>query len=178
MELIGFIVGGAICYFVWPPMKMWVFLVTEQCDIPPPNGVKHEEWLQLIAPIKYTEESLGTENRKNWVKRWIDELKHRPGTPEAWLGVLERILSFVAFYVSAPILIAGWFAFKVASKWQVWSHIVQVPKKLGDSEEDLSSLTARYRWSSVLLMRFLIGTLSNVMIGIILAHMLKYYLSP
>ena len=61
--------------------------------------------------------------------------------------------------------VIGWLAFKVASKWQVWSTVVKVPDSIkGVGEPEL--LTARRKWGANLLMRFWIGTLGNLLVGI------------
>lgn len=80
------------------------------------------------------------------------------------IGTLERFFFFGAFWADAPSAIGAWLAFKVASKWQVWSTVVALPDSLADAEQ-LDYVIARRRWSSNLLVTFLVGTLANVMIG-------------
>lgn len=80
------------------------------------------------------------------------------------IGWLERFLFFSAFWVGAPSAIGVWLAFKVASKWEVWSNIVAPPDSLPGIEQ-LDYLIARRRWGSNLLITFLVGTLANVLIG-------------
>ena len=80
------------------------------------------------------------------------------------LGNLERLLFFGAFWIDAPSVVAAWLAFKVASKWNAWTNIISVPKTLSGTNE-LEYLVARRRWGSQLLITFLVGTLSNVIIG-------------
>ena len=80
------------------------------------------------------------------------------------LGNLERLLFFGAFWVDAPSVVAAWLAFKVASKWNAWTNVISVPKTLSGTNE-LEYLVARRRWGSQLLTTFLVGTLSNVIIG-------------
>jgi hypothetical protein len=80
------------------------------------------------------------------------------------LGPLERILYFGALWIDAPELIATWLAFKVASKWNVWINVIAVPKTL-PNVDDLDLLIARRRWGSNVLMTFLIGTASNLVVG-------------
>jgi len=80
------------------------------------------------------------------------------------LGYLERLLFFGAFWIDAPVVIASWLAFKVASNWNAWSNVISVPTKISGIDE-LDYLVARRRWGSQLLMTFLIGTLSNVVTG-------------
>lgn len=80
-----------------------------------------------------------------------------------WIGTVERLLFFLAVIIDAPVLIAAWFAFKVASKWAEWQHIVQVTKG-----EELSLVTRR-NLGNYLFIRFLVGTGSNLVIAILTA---------
>lgn len=82
-----------------------------------------------------------------------------------WLGFFERLISLAAFWMEAYVIIAGWLAFKVASKWEIWRNVIQVPSKL-DEVPDLTYLRARNAWGSWIFTRFLIGTLMNVLIGL------------
>jgi len=80
------------------------------------------------------------------------------------LGKLERLAFFAAFWIDAPIFVGAWLAFKVASKWNAWSNVISVPKTISGIDE-LDYLISRRRWGSQVLMTFLIGTLSNIVIG-------------
>lgn len=80
------------------------------------------------------------------------------------LGYLERFLFFGAFWAEAQIVVGAWLAFKVASKWNAWSNIVAVPQAI-EGLDPIDYLIARRSWGSHLLMTFLIGTLSNLIIG-------------
>jgi hypothetical protein len=82
------------------------------------------------------------------------------------LGLLERFFYLAAFWLEAPILIAGWLAFKVASGWHAWSLILQLPKEL-EGVDQLDYLRARSQLSSWIFHRFLIGTLANILISLI-----------
>lgn len=82
------------------------------------------------------------------------------------LGKLERLAFFGAFWIDAPIFVGAWLAFKVASKWNAWSNVISVPKKISGIDE-LDYVIARRRWGSQVLMTFLIGTLSNIIIGFV-----------
>ena len=84
-----------------------------------------------------------------------------------WIGTVERILFFLAVVIEAPFLIAVWFAFKVASKWVEWQHIVQV----SDKEEELSLVTRRHL-GNYLFNRFIVGTGSNLIVAILAAAIL------
>jgi hypothetical protein len=89
-----------------------------------------------------------------------------------YLGHLERLLFFCAFMAGAEAVVAGWLAFKVASKWNVWTNVVAVPKEL-PGIEPLDYLVARRSWGSHVLMTFLLGTLANVLaafLGVLVAR--------
>jgi hypothetical protein len=77
---------------------------------------------------------------------------------------LERIVFFGAFWAGLESVIAGYLAFKVASKWNAWSNIVAVPKEI-PGLDPLEYLIARRCWGSHVLVTFLVGTLANVMIA-------------
>lgn len=98
------------------------------------------------------------ETKKNWEKLTAGN------EGGSILGNLERILFFCAFWVDAPAVVAAWLAFKVASKWNAWTNIISVPKTLS-GVDDLEFLVARRLWGSQLLTTFLVGTISNVIIG-------------
>jgi hypothetical protein len=81
------------------------------------------------------------------------------------LGILEQVLAFFSLWVEGGgIVIVGWLAFKLGSKWQAWQHVVRVPDTL-ETKTALENLHVRSGVSSYLLSRFLIGTLYNVLCG-------------
>jgi hypothetical protein len=80
------------------------------------------------------------------------------------IGILERFFFFGAIWADASPAIGAWLAFKVASKWQVWSTVVTLPDSLAGAKQ-LDYVIARRRWSSHLLVTFLVGTLANMLIG-------------
>jgi len=88
------------------------------------------------------------------------------GTGVSLLGSLERFFYLAAFWKEAPILIAGWLAFKVASGWHNWSMIVKLPDNL-EGVDQIEYLRARSQLGSWIFHRFLIGTLANILIGLI-----------
>lgn len=148
MEVFGSIVAIAISYFIGPLVGRLLDKATEKIDLIAPSGVSKEDWESFVRP------------------------EGREGAGE-WLGKLERILAFFSFYCGAYAVIAGWFALKVASKWQVWATIIKMPQTLGEAADNISYLRARQRWGSWLHMRFLIGTVVNVLVGFVLAAILK-----
>ena len=79
------------------------------------------------------------------------------------LGSLERILFVAAIWHNALLLIPGWMAVKVATKWQVWSRILQ---KITPREEnsDLHTQLQRYVGWRVS-QRFLLGNILNILLA-------------
>jgi hypothetical protein len=96
--------------------------------------------------------------------KWIKLTEGNEGG--AMLGNLERLLFFGALWKGMPLLVGAWLAFKVASKWNVWSNIISVPKEIS-GVDPIGYLNARRRWGSQLLSTFLVGTLANVIIAYI-----------
>jgi hypothetical protein len=80
------------------------------------------------------------------------------------LGLLEAILFFISLWVAHPELIAGWLVFKVGSKWEIWHNIIKVPEEIKNID-NLEYLNARHKWGTKVLMRFLIGTITNIIIA-------------
>ncbi len=95
------------------------------------------------------------------------------GTGVSLLGYLERFFYLAAFWNETPILIAGWLAFKVASGWQNWGMIVKLPENL-EGVDQIEYLRARSQLGSWIFHRFLIGTLANILIGLIAVILGKY----
>jgi hypothetical protein len=116
--------------------------------VAPPEGVSAEKWRELVA-----------------------------GNARAarWLGSLEGLLAYASslmFDKNAALIIGGYLAFKVASKWESWQNIIQVPQSLtGVSEIDF--LRARRQWGTTIYLRFLIGTLLDVLFGFFVAAIVK-----
>jgi hypothetical protein len=107
--------------------------------IDPPNEAMKEKWVALTEG-----------NEGGWV-----------------LGNLERLLFFSAFWMDASAVTAAWLAFKVASKWNAWSNVISVPKSALPNVDEFDFLIARRRWGSQLLATFLVGTISNIIIGLL-----------
>jgi hypothetical protein len=87
-----------------------------------------------------------------------------------WIGALERYLSLAAFWTKNYALIAGWLAFKVASKWEVWKNIVQVPSAL-EEIPPFEWFRIRRLLGSWVLTRFWTGTLVNILIGLVSTYL-------
>jgi len=94
------------------------------------------------------------------LRQSLHRLPMTANLPGALLGAFERTLFFVAILANSPEVIVGWLAFKVASKWEVWSSLVQVSKAMPGTSEVLY-LRARHQWGSFILMRFLTGTIAK-----------------
>ena len=92
------------------------------------------------------------------------------GAGGKWSGALEQLLALTAFMHGDSALIAGWLAFKLASKWEVWKNIVQVPASM-DGVPTNDWYAARSTLGSWLLTRFWIGTLTNILIGLVAAYL-------
>jgi hypothetical protein len=150
----GIIIGLTICVFTSPLVQWAINKAIGKVELIPPDGITKDDWDKV------------TDDKK------VEE-------PGKWLGTFERILIFFAVWIQKYEIIAGWFAFKVASKWEVWSNIVKVPESLPESKDNksmLSYLRARRAWGARILSRFLIGTITNILIGSIVAYVIKYIL--
>jgi len=134
--IVGLLSATLICYFIVPRL---IKIVTVDIEITPPQGIGSDEWNPATSPSNYAGK---------------------------WLGVLEVILYYVAFLIGKPELIAGWFVFKVGSKWEVWHNIVKVPD-LVDGIDQIDYLRSRHNWGAFVLNRFTFGTLSNVIIAML-----------
>jgi hypothetical protein len=108
---------------------------------------------------------------KELEEQWKDLTSGNEGG--AYLGYLERLLFFGAFYNEAPVVIAAWLAFKVASKWNAWTNVISPPQAI-NGIDDLKYLIARRRWGSHVLVTFLVGTLANLIFGYLGAIVICY----
>ncbi|MBI3416327.1 MAG: hypothetical protein HY043_13615 [Verrucomicrobia bacterium] len=122
--------------------------------------------LNMISPIPIQPKCISNEVWEDL----INDRKEKSGA--GWvIGLLECWLSLAAFWVQPdgyPIL-AGWLTFKIASKWEAWKNIVQVPNRLR-RVNDAEWYAARSRLGSWILTRFQIGTLLNILIGFVSAY--------
>lgn len=89
------------------------------------------------------------------------------GSSAGWVvGSLERLLFVVAIQQDELFLVAGWLAFKVATKWQAWSGVFDTFKLKqapldDDTYNDFNICASRYfRWR--VSQRFLVGNLLNI----------------
>ena len=77
-----------------------------------------------------------------------------------WIGTLERIFFFLAILAGVSGLVIAWLAFKVATKWEVWTNLYRVPDKLPRINQ-MDFYLARTRLGARVFQRFMIGTLLN-----------------
>jgi len=112
-------------------------------------------WKKAIPPEKM--------NVEDWNNIVIGSKSHSG----FWIGRLEAITFFISFATSeinSILIVGGWLAFKVASKWETWSNVNMVPKSLPDIKE-IEFFKARRAWGNTLYERFIIGTLINILMG-------------
>jgi len=101
----------------------------------------------------------------------------------AELGFVERLISLGAFWAGGWLLAASWLGFKVASKWNSWTQLGDIPRlskeETDKNSEDVESMRARAYRFGVGNRRFVLGTALNLGIGMVgagVAHALKNYL--
>jgi hypothetical protein len=80
----------------------------------------------------------------------------------AVVGRLESLIFFGSLWSGSGFLVPAWLAFKVASKWETWTHVVRVGRNIFDGSP-AEELRVRNQWGSRLLQRFLIGTSYNLL---------------
>lgn len=87
-----------------------------------------------------------------------------------WLGVAEQfavVAAFSFFRTEVTTLLGGWLVFKTAAKWAVWEHIHKFPDKFLESLNVLDEIRIRNEVGSITFTRFLLGTLSNILAGVV-----------
>lgn len=102
-----------------------------------------------------------TSVEKKWTDLTTDPKEDKSG---AILGDFERILFYLVIWSGTWEVIAGWFALKVASKWEAWGTTGRLPDSL-EGIDPLDYAIARRRLASQRLMSFLIGTITNVFVA-------------
>lgn len=111
---------------------------------------------------------------EKWADLTTDPKEDKSG---AILGDFERTLFYLVFWLNAPEVIAGWFALKVASKWEVWGTTGRLPDAL-EGIDPLDYAISRRRWASQRLMSFLVGTITNVLAAFASVVIAKHVLVP
>jgi hypothetical protein len=138
-EVANLLIGLVATLVLGLAVKHVMRFAMKASDLPAPNQTLARQWKEMVV-------SGGESGRV--------------------LGHLERLLFFAAFWSDAQIVVAGWLAFKVASKWNAWTNVVAVPKEI-DGLDPIDFLIARRKWGSHVLMTFLIGTLCNILVGFV-----------
>lgn len=109
-----------------------------------------------------------------WIELTKDPEQDKSGKT---LGDLERTFFYLAFWLGAEEIIAGWLALKVASKWEAWGTTGRLPESL-DGIDPVDYAISRRRWASQRLMSFLVGTISNVLAAFGGVAIAKHLLAP
>ena len=163
------VVGPAIGLIVVFVSGLGVKPILEGITPPqPPKGVETDVWQRIVRrgaehhPSALTADA-GPRSARD-AMRWLTHAMRSDGAE--WLGRLERLLSFGIFWLGAYEVLIAWLGFKVASKWEVWSNVVQVPSDLPDVDKT-DYFRARSQLGSWLFTRFALGTLLNVLIGLV-----------
>jgi hypothetical protein len=130
----------------------------------------------IITSVSKSIDKTISEDRGEEIYQDWDKLVDPKDSGGVWLGNLERTLFYILFLIGKPEGIAFWLTIKVASKWEIWQNIVNVPDDdIKDDDYEWLDLVTRRKWGSRVLQRFLIGTLVNVLIGFVGA-LLAWYL--
>ena len=180
---IKILLGVALSFIIF----MWCYPVFEI--------IKTPEICKLILGIVFCS-VIGMFNGK-WIERCVDRKKHRDKmrnewqklipeineqkgiSPGGYLGFFERILFFIFAYYNQYVAIGFWLTFKVATKWESWKNVVQVPDKLHKqetNEDAIDWLEAKKAFGGWNMMRFQIGVILNILIGVSAAIFIKNFL--
>jgi hypothetical protein len=132
------------------------------------SGIVVRGLLEWIRPFKLQTPPKGVKQ-----KTWMSTFPR--GSGAKWLGPLEAVLAFLSLWFNLPAVLAAWFAFKIAAKWEAWRNVIQLPDQLpalGEPaittrQDAIDYLRARNELGSLLFDRFLLGTLLNVFAGAI-----------
>lgn len=111
---------------------------------------------------------------------WEKATQLRPRSAKL-VGFFEQLMFFAALWLEVPLAIGGWLGFKVASKWEVWKDVIQVPSTDFPVKSSLDALHARHVWGTKLLGRFILGPLANIVfagVGVLVARALEGRNSP
>lgn len=135
--LLGGFIGLVLTWLARFPVGWLVERVKKGIPLPAPSAAIEKEWTDLTK----------------------DPEEDKSG---AILGDLERVLFYLAFWLGAQEIIAGWFALKVASKWEAWGTTGRLPDALNGIDA-LNYTISRRRWASQRHMSFLVGTITNVL---------------
>jgi hypothetical protein len=98
---------------------------------------------------------------------WSRTIEVERGDAGSKTGKLEALFFYVLIWIMEPLAIGVWFAFKVASKWEVWQSIVKPPEYRHWLTETggVTELRIRNQWGSRVLTAHLFGTLGNLLLA-------------
>ena len=91
--------------------------------------------------------------------QWEELIRH-PDANGNWVGNCERIVFFVVLFLGEWQAVGVWLAFKVAAKWEAWSHMAFVPDDFAKADPVLYAI-ARRRWAAQGYGTFVVGTVLN-----------------
>ena len=134
---VHFAIAVIIVILLGLPIRAILDSISQHIKIDAPEGIDPEDWDKLI------------------------EIPGRYGGK--WIGISDRLIFFVALWAGAPLLVAAWLAFKLASKWEAWTNLTRVPKDLKGAKHAIQYFIARTRWSSRTMQRFVVGTALNLL---------------
>jgi hypothetical protein len=140
-ELLGISVAVGIAVILNFAVKPFIKYTTSGLVPRPPSGIDDKTWEDIVD-------------------------RRRAG---GWIGFLELLLFLACFLNQAYLLLAGWLAFKVATKWEAWANIVRVPEEL-PKVKGIDFLRARSQLGSYILSRFMIGTLLNILVAVVASY--------
>jgi hypothetical protein len=110
------------------------------------------------------------------------------------VGNIEWVLFFAAFWISGGWAVAAsWLAFKLASKWDTWKTLGEIPRRgreitvkepnreIKEQPEHLDDLRSRMYRTSLSHRKFIVGTGANIvwgLVGVGVAQALAIWLRP
>src|SRR3990172_13278693 len=136
--IVGSVVGFLVVLGLGNSVKKIVNSCTKDLEINVPTGLSESVWKDYTANIS-------AEGGK-------------------MIGFFERTLAFVSIWTGLVAVLGGWLAFKLASKWQVWSSIIKLPDEI-EGVQPLEYAVARRKWGSKVFTRFVVGTIANILAG-------------
>ena len=78
----------------------------------------------------------------------------------------EITLFYICLFIGSIQGIGVWLVFKVAAKWESWTNIVKVPAEI-KNVDDFEYLELRNNLATIVLQKFLIGTIGNILAAMI-----------
>ena len=91
-----------------PELRCQLSQVFRACSLATIFGCAVRPMLGIAAPKPPAPETFSCE-------QWAQLIETSGG---AWIGILEPYLAFGAFWIGNPAIVLGWFAFKLATKWE------------------------------------------------------------